>query len=311
MNTKNINRIIRGLTLSLCMGFIFTHTTVYAAGPLGGPAGGPTPSNDLMKAPMGVQSVRQQLPDKLPADASMKAPMLGAPGGGGDAGDAKSMRNANCYCHFYANGVYLAANNTQQGGYTQIPNMMGGCSAQDGCHKYCNGAEGDSSLVAAAAAHRCGNVQITAQSSVGTEGYCSNGNTPKTVTGTGIYTAAHCPSGYVYPGGVVGSTCVNDVDATVAPCGPGYWRENTYGVSANPHPVCVKQSCPQTSMPGVPAWQPIGNGTPSSGGVYLTDDKGGTRFFIDSAITCPPGHTLLPGLLVCRQSTPATPASCQ
>lgn len=127
--------------------------------------------------------------------------------------------------------------------------------------------------------------------------------------GTGIFTAsvpAHCPAGYSYPG-PAGPTCVIDI-ATVAVCGTGFWVENTY--AGQPHPVCVKQAAPQGSMPGVPAWQVI-SGNPSSGGAYLTDANGGTRFFIDPQLTCPSGNTLTlagykPGF-VCRKSIAAIP----
>lgn len=160
---------------------------------------------------------------------------------------ASDAAAANCFCKFFVNGTQIGSNATTGGGYIQTT-----CAAQKGCHDYCNGYLASGAMDGAAAAHRCGTVTITMQSAVGTESYCSDGLNSKTVTGTGTLT---CPA--------------------------GYWTENTY--RGQPHPVCVKQACPQGTMPGAPAWLLI-FGNPSSGGAYLTDDHGGTRFFIDG--TC-------------------------
>lgn len=152
---------------------------------------------------------------------------------------------ATCFCKFYVGGTQIGSSSS--GGYLQTS-----CALQKGCHDYCNGYLDSGTLDAAAAAHRCGAVTITIQSAVGTEGYCSDGTKTRTVTGTGTLS---CPA--------------------------GYWSEPTY--MGQPHPVCVKQACPQGTMPGAPPWHLI-FGSPSSGGAYLTDDHGGTRFFIDA--TC-------------------------
>jgi hypothetical protein len=152
---------------------------------------------------------------------------------------------ANCFCKFYVGGTQIGS--TQSSGFTQTS-----CAIQAGCHNYCNGYLAAGNMDAAAAAHRCGTVIITMQSAVGTESYCSNGLNTKPVTGTGVLS---CPA--------------------------GYWPEPGYMSQSN-HPVCVKQACPQGTMPGAPPWHLI-FGNPSSGGAYLTDDHGGTRFFIDAS----------------------------
>jgi hypothetical protein len=153
---------------------------------------------------------------------------------------------ANCFCKFFVGGTQIGSTATTSGGYLQTS-----CAAQKGCHDYCNGYLASGKLDAAAAAHRCGTITITMQSAVGTESYCSNGLNTRNVTGTGVLA---CPA--------------------------GYWSESTY--MSQPHPVCVRQACPQGTMPGAPPWHLI-SGHPSNGGAYLTDDHGGTRFFIDAS----------------------------
>ncbi|MEA2238694.1 MAG: hypothetical protein QOC81_3418 [Thermoanaerobaculia bacterium] len=153
---------------------------------------------------------------------------------------------ANCFCKFYVGSTQIGSTTSPNGGFLQTT-----CAAQTGCHDYCKGYLNAGNLDAAAAAHRCGSVTISIQASVGTEGYCSVSQT-RNVTGTGVLS---CPA--------------------------GYWSESGYGSQPN-HPVCVKQACPQGTMPGAPPWHLI-FGNPSSGGAYLTDDKGGTRFFIDAS----------------------------
>ena len=162
-------------------------------------------------------------------------------------GFASDAAAANCFCKFFVGGTQIGSNATTNGGFTQTT-----CALQNGCHNYCNGYLAAGNMDAAAAAHRCGTVTITMQSHVGTGGDCSNGLNTRNVTGTGVLS---CPA--------------------------GYWSESTY--RSQPHPVCVKQACPQGTMPGAPQWQLI-FGNPSTGGAYLTDDHGGTRFFIDA--TC-------------------------
>jgi|GEM_PF-3648607 len=153
---------------------------------------------------------------------------------------------ANCFCKFFVGGTQIGSNATTNGGYLQTS-----CVLQKGCHDYCNGYLAAGSMDASAAAHRCGTVTITMQSSVGTGNYCSDGLNTRNVTGTGVLS---CPA--------------------------GYWSENTY--FSQPHPVCVKQACPQGTMPGAPPWHLI-FGNPSSGGAYVTDDHGGTRLFVDAS----------------------------
>src|SRR5438105_8680716 len=153
---------------------------------------------------------------------------------------------ANCFCKFFVGGTQIGSNATTNGGYTQTS-----CALQKGCHDYCNGYLASGSMDAAAAAHRCGTITITMQSAVGTESYCSDGLNTRNVTGTGVLS---CPA--------------------------GYWSESSY--MSQPHPVCVKQACPQGTMPGAPPWRLI-FGSPSSGGAYHTDDHGGTRVFINAS----------------------------
>jgi hypothetical protein len=161
-------------------------------------------------------------------------------------GIASNASAATCFCKFYVGGTQIGSNSSTNGGYLQTT-----CALQKGCHDYCNGYLASGAMDAAAAAHRCGTVTITMQSAVGTESYCSDGLNTRNVAGTG---ALSCPA--------------------------GYWSESTY--MGQPHPVCVKQACPQGTMPGAPPWHLI-FGSPSSGGAYLTDDHGGTRFFIDAS----------------------------
>jgi hypothetical protein len=210
---------------------------------------------------------------------------------------------ANCFCKFYVNGTEVAAKTSPDGGFLQTT-----CLAQAGCHDYCKGYLDSGNVDAAAAAHRCGSITITMQTKVGTESYCSNSHT-RIVTGTGTPAVpAQCPPGYSFPG-PVGPTCVIDVAPTVT-CGSGYWQENSY--LGQPHAVCVKQACPQGTMPGAPAWHVIFGSPSSAGGAYATDDHGGTRQFIDATLTCQPGYALSPAGykpgLVCRKSIAAIPA---
>lgn len=99
--------------------------------------------------------------------------------------------------------------------------------------------------------------------------------------GSWIGATYSCPAGF----SLSGTTCTKSVAGT-ASCPSGYWLENSYG--GKPTKVCVKQACAAGSMPGVGAWRGIG---PANGGEYLTDDKGGSRFFTAGLvkITCPSG----------------------
>jgi len=153
---------------------------------------------------------------------------------------------ANCFCKFYVGGTQIGSNASTDGGFTQTS-----CALQKGCQKYCNGYLASGKMDAAAAAHRCGTVTITMTYHVGTGSDCSNGTDTRPVPGTGVLS---CPA--------------------------GYWSESTF--MSQPHPVCVKQACPQGTMPGAPPWHLI-FGSPSSGGAYLTDDHGGTRVFINAS----------------------------
>ena len=88
-------------------------------------------------------------------------------------------------------------------------------------------------------------------------------------------------------------------------CPDGYWLEDQKKPAK-----CVKQACAPGSMPGVPAWAGIGGS--ANGGNYLTDDKGGSRFFINAKSGCEPGFTPV-GKDKCIKSYPAKlqkPGSC-
>jgi hypothetical protein len=75
----------------------------------------------------------------------------------------------------------------------------------------------------------------------------------------------------------------------VISCPNGYWTEGQ-GAAAK----CVKQVVQAQTLPGVSAWNPIGNGSlDGKQGQYRTDDVGGVRFFIAASLSCASGFTLV------------------
>jgi hypothetical protein len=125
------------------------------------------------------------------------------------------------------------------------------------------------------------------------EGSCS------VKAGSVVAAVYSCPQG----GSVSGTNCVVSVGAE-AKCPKDYWLEN----QKKPF-QCVKQACAQGSMPGVPAWLAIGGAV--NGGKYLTDDKGGSRFFINPTFSCASGFTLSgENCVKTYPATLVTPAKC-
>jgi hypothetical protein len=119
------------------------------------------------------------------------------------------------------------------------------------------------------------------------------------IAGAVVPAVYSCPQG----GSVSGTNCVVSVGAE-AKCPKDYWLEN------HKKPFqCVKQACAQGSMPGVPAWLAIGGAV--NGGKYLTDDKGGSRFFINATFSCASGFTLSgENCVKTYPATLVTPAKC-
>jgi hypothetical protein len=221
-------------------------------------------------------------------------------------GAAEAFAEANCWCKVsinnltnqkHASGVIkdYGSLGTYKGINQQSDTNQTDCNTK--CTYKAAPDDGSAALASAACSAGAGNgVDVIAFSAVGTKEYKSAEHLGKIKRSAAQYS---CPQG----GNLSGSNCVISVGAETK-CPKDYWLEN------HKKPFqCVKQACAQGSMPGVPAWLAIGGAV--NGGRYLTDDKGGSRFFVNASLSCASGFTL--NGENCVKSYPATvvkPASC-
>ncbi len=182
---------------------------------------------------------------------------------------------------------------------TDVSRGMGSNSAENKCSRACQDfAKNDSGAAAASCAKVANGSRVYAISKAG--------SIPSGRYDHYMGTLVNKPAVYkcTQGGNVVGTNCVVSVSAS-AKCPKDYWLEN------HKKPFqCVKQACAQGSMPGVPAWLAIGGAV--NGGKYLTDDKGGSRFFVNATLSCESGYSL--NGENCVKTYPATlvsPAECK
>jgi len=199
------------------------------------------------------------------------------------AGEALAKKN--CWCDWKAG----SKNGTEVHGYgslkewSDITIKEGGMLVEKWCANECSKKAspdiGKQFLADSACSKGVPNGTIVAAfSKVGAYGNNDMDAANKPLINTGaVY---NCPQG----GNLSGTNCIVTV-AAKATCPKDYWLEN----QKQPF-QCVKQACAQGSMPGVPAWLAIGGAV--NGGKYLTDDKGGSRFFINASYSCESGFNL-------------------
>ena len=202
-------------------------------------------------------------------------------------GSSEAFAEAHCWCKASFNNLtgassasgvvkdYGAVGGSYKGLTQQSDANQRDCSNR--CTNVSNPDQKSQALANAACAAGAGNgAQIKAFAAVGTRKY-------ETANGLGVLQRAAAQYSCAQ-GALNGTNCVITV-AAKANCAQGYWLEN------HKQPFkCVKQACAAGSMPGVPAWLAIGGAV--NGGQYLTDDKGGSRFFVNATLSCDSGFTL-------------------
>ena len=180
----------------------------------------------------------------------------------GATADAKVFHNG---AKIYQNGV-VGCYNQQTGGNASCTTALQHVGENTAAQAIINSLRGRGG---------CGSVGVQIAVRLGTRDRVDCGNKNYDTGGTWIAAvAASCQSGF----SLVSGRCIQ-VQAAVGSCPQGYWLES------HKQPFkCVKQACAAGSMPGVAAWQAIGGA--ANGGQYLSDDKGGSRFFINASLAC-------------------------
>lgn len=257
----------------------------------------------------------QGIPNMSATDSS-KATGKAIVVGQGESGDAKGLASSGpCQCKVVHQGPEFFLSQDMPTGTS--------ANTDNSCRSACTSVVTNPSVgtqlgttVISYLQNKCSNIHLKVYGKKAGNNY--GGQTPDLVTKQGTGTSvppvpAHCgPAlGPVTNLSLNTMQCTNEVTGIAIACPAGTWTEHSYPGQPGVR-TCVNQACASGSQPGAQNWFTIGASV--NGGLYLTDNAGGSRFFVKATTTCPSGYTYTGTGVVCRKTwaaVPAVPGYCQ